>query len=216
LLRQSLFPHLHSSQRRLPRRGPDRLCRWAIIACHMTWVAPTAVLQAMHNVRPPRRDSPPYATARPFATTSTTAHGAPAASAPCGQREATQFLQSRRSGQAISTLHTGPGRSSGKNMQLHDGGDEAEATGPDSAALLAGACKAWRAPSVWWPSRHRLRGHARWGRSADACLPIKQDFRNAAAAGGHGLRQAHDVRVAGARTRTVLPSARSTAGLRTT
>jgi hypothetical protein len=133
LLRQSLFPPLHSSKRRLPRRRPDRLCRWAIIACHMTWVAPTAVLQAMHNVRPPRRDSPPYATARPFATTSTTAHGAPVASSPCGQREAIQFLQSRRSGKAISTLHAGPGRSSGKNMQLHDGGDEAEATGPDSA-----------------------------------------------------------------------------------
>ena len=84
--RQSPFQRLHSFRRHLPLRRPDRLYRWAIIAWHTTWVAPTAVSQAMRNVRPPRRDLPPNATARPFAMTSTNAPGLPAASAPCAER----------------------------------------------------------------------------------------------------------------------------------
>ena len=61
--------------------------RWAIIAWLTTWVAPTAVSQAMRNVRPPRRGSPPYATARPFAMNSMIVRGELATGDPCGRRD---------------------------------------------------------------------------------------------------------------------------------
>ena len=206
--RQSPFQHLHSFRRHLPLRRPDRLCRWAIIACHMIMVAPTAVSQAMRNVRPPRRGSRPSATARTFAMTSTITPGVPVASTPCAERD----------------THTD--RISVTRCQLSSSATIMNRNGvfparPDSAANLAGAARRGVRCPLGGHVSTGSGGKARWAAlqkiigSAKPASPLNRILERLQRA-DMTLRQAQDVRVAGARMRTLLPSARSTAGLRIT
>jgi hypothetical protein len=82
--------------------------------------------------------------------TTTNGPGPPAASVPCAERR-------------VQADHIHP--DAVRALQARGRANCVCAARPDSAASLAGGCKAWRALSAWRPSRHRLRGTSAVGRS---------------------------------------------------